>query len=39
LLIYWWLFSGLLHAGLGTLVLVVVVVLIVGAFARSRGMV
>ncbi len=39
LFFYWWLFSGLLHAGLGTLVLVVVVVLIVGAVARSRGMV
>jgi len=39
LFFYWWLFSGLLHAGLGTLVLVVVVVLIFGAFARSRGMV
>ncbi len=39
LLFYWWLFSGLLHAGLGTLVLVVVVVLIVGGIARSRGMV
>ncbi len=39
LIFYWWLFSGLLHAGLGTLVLVVIVVLIVGAFAHSRGMV
>ncbi len=39
LFFYWWLFSGLLHAGLGTLVLVVVIVLIVGAVARSRGMV
>ncbi len=38
-LFYWWLFSGLLHAGLGTLVLVVVVLLIIGGVARSRGMV
>jgi len=35
LLFYWWLFGGLLRAGLGTLVLVVVVLLIVGVIARN----